>query len=496
MICPQARVRFSSQVQGDYLMHFGIKGQRWGIRRFQNEDRSLTEEGKRRYGVGLGHQKQSSTDDPSVFAVRTEAEREKEAKRLESIMEKAVREQEKATNALYEASQTRYMSREDDGNYEKAYLLFDKANKDVKDLKILQKINNQKHISQHRLNLEQKYLEKGMSPEQAKIAAYKRDRTEKIIAISAVTTMAVAGAWLYKNHMADVDKIIPKDTLLQNLSTDPNKGVSDAFYATYDPADNRKYERLFGGGHLQGMANNPLARLMGLADKVDVQKMSAQAMSEMKIAGANVGRETANELIKSDKFYRDSIQAMLQSHGVGNNKNLGLLMEMNGMPGYMNVQDAVYGGKTLNKNGFNFINRMLVDHGHAGQAASDKLFTALRKKGYDGVIDLNDVFNSGYDAKAPVVIFNGGKKLGNITRATIDPDTVQVGKAFEEGKIVAKRIANIVVPGYAGLKGAEKAGAIYRSRYAERKVILEYKKQHPNTRMNDEQILKSVLKRS
>lgn len=32
-----------------YLIHHGIKGQRWGIRRYQNEDGSLTEEGKQRY---------------------------------------------------------------------------------------------------------------------------------------------------------------------------------------------------------------------------------------------------------------------------------------------------------------------------------------------------------------------------------------------------------------------------------------------------------------
>lgn len=34
-----------------YLAHYGIKGQKWGIRRFQNEDGSLTDEGKRRYNV-------------------------------------------------------------------------------------------------------------------------------------------------------------------------------------------------------------------------------------------------------------------------------------------------------------------------------------------------------------------------------------------------------------------------------------------------------------
>lgn len=35
-----------------YLSHHGIKGQQWGNRRFQNEDGSLTEAGKHRYGVG------------------------------------------------------------------------------------------------------------------------------------------------------------------------------------------------------------------------------------------------------------------------------------------------------------------------------------------------------------------------------------------------------------------------------------------------------------
>lgn len=33
----------------NYLAHYGIKGQQWGVRRFQNEDGTLTEEGKSRY---------------------------------------------------------------------------------------------------------------------------------------------------------------------------------------------------------------------------------------------------------------------------------------------------------------------------------------------------------------------------------------------------------------------------------------------------------------
>lgn len=41
-------------MEKEYLSHHGIKGQKWGVRRYQKSDGSYTDEGKRRYGVSSG----------------------------------------------------------------------------------------------------------------------------------------------------------------------------------------------------------------------------------------------------------------------------------------------------------------------------------------------------------------------------------------------------------------------------------------------------------
>lgn len=45
------RLYHSALMDEDALMHWGIQGMKWGIRRYQNEDGTLTPEGKKRYKV-------------------------------------------------------------------------------------------------------------------------------------------------------------------------------------------------------------------------------------------------------------------------------------------------------------------------------------------------------------------------------------------------------------------------------------------------------------
>lgn len=44
------KVRKNEMDYPTYLIHYGIEGQKWGVRRFQNEDGTYTQEGlERRY---------------------------------------------------------------------------------------------------------------------------------------------------------------------------------------------------------------------------------------------------------------------------------------------------------------------------------------------------------------------------------------------------------------------------------------------------------------
>lgn len=53
----------------NYLAHFGVLGQKWGIRRYQNEDGTLTDEGRKHYGKTL------QKSEKNIWSVRSKIQK-------------------------------------------------------------------------------------------------------------------------------------------------------------------------------------------------------------------------------------------------------------------------------------------------------------------------------------------------------------------------------------------------------------------------------------
>jgi hypothetical protein len=67
--------------KGDnFLAHHGIIGQRWGVRRYQNHDGSLTAAGRRRYGTSKAERIRKSVKNKVKGDKKTQAEREAQSR--------------------------------------------------------------------------------------------------------------------------------------------------------------------------------------------------------------------------------------------------------------------------------------------------------------------------------------------------------------------------------------------------------------------------------
>lgn len=85
--------------ENDYLAHHGILGQKWGVRRYQNSDGSLTTEGKARYGKSLIENDKGFHDKFSVYSTKYVIK-----KKDRDAIYKKTREGQELRKSLYESS--------------------------------------------------------------------------------------------------------------------------------------------------------------------------------------------------------------------------------------------------------------------------------------------------------------------------------------------------------------------------------------------------------
>lgn len=219
----------------DELYHWGIKGQRWGERRFQNEDGSWTPEGRERYGKG---------DDAKTKArITYNTQKYKADLKSKAQKEKDARAAKEERNRIKENSKTMLLAR-------KKQSKFDRLNK-----KEEARLSNQgrpggrtfgktKNMSDeelqnaiNRLKLQAEYNKQYVLATSPNSALAKADRffegpTGKFVADLAVRTLpditkAVVNKSLEKEKgLSDLEKREKEATIAKNLAEAQSKNAT------------------------------------------------------------------------------------------------------------------------------------------------------------------------------------------------------------------------------------------------------------------------------
>lgn len=97
----------------DYLAHHGIKNQKWGQRRFQNYDGSLTSEGRKRYGVGESNLSKRERKQAEKAKAKAAKERAKVNSKKKADAQKAAEQKQKRMDYLRDHPEKIYKYRKE-----------------------------------------------------------------------------------------------------------------------------------------------------------------------------------------------------------------------------------------------------------------------------------------------------------------------------------------------------------------------------------------------
>ena len=101
---------FDDPEELNYLIHYGVKGMKWGVRRYQNDDGSLTPNGRKHYGYGDG--KISDLVKKYKNKKKMQKVREAKAKKAEEAIK--AKEQEEAAKKPVDMSNKKFTDKKKD----------------------------------------------------------------------------------------------------------------------------------------------------------------------------------------------------------------------------------------------------------------------------------------------------------------------------------------------------------------------------------------------
>jgi hypothetical protein len=200
---------------------------------------------------------------------------------------------------------------------------------------------------------------------------------------------AAAGYYLYRTVGKQYfDSMILKGTTFQTMTHRPelvNQGK--AFYASFSKLDNARYRAYFGQGGFK---------------PDNKYKVTGKFINNTKVAGLKTSNKTFNDLLKTDKQFKDSVEKLGFKDHIDLNKR--------------GLRDTLY-----------------VDLGKGTRQDYDyvrnKFINTLKDKGYSGLLDYQDRSGKYFKANSATILF--GNNYGNVKYSQITDSEI-----FKAKKII------------------------------------------------------------
>ena len=384
------------------LYHYGILGMKWGVRRYQNKDGSLTNAGRRHYygdaSVARAHSKyqEAKANRKVAKGLKNNARRQAIIPTKKNLMAygNAMRGHSKAKNKEYR-SEFEYKTKREAARIRAKNIEF-------------------KEKSKYRQKLEAQYKKLGLSDEDAQAAANRKIRAEKILAASAALTVAACAAYAYSKHRKNkIDGIIKAGEALQRIEMQDTGGkLHEVFYVAKGKHDMNRYKGLLGFTR---------AKQTGHA-----YMMKLEAASDIKVASKDKARKAFGDLLNNDKDFRSSF-------GFG---------------------DRSFTTREIN-NMYEKFNRLIVSRSMPRDSVN-KFYDKLKSAGYGAIQDVNDMEYSGYKAKNPLIVFDNAS--GNISVKSVEEMTDVDGMGLAYAKELMKAYGEASIDKLLGKQGLAIAG--------------------------------------
>lgn len=356
-----------------YLAHHGIEGQKWGVRRYQNPDGSLTEAGRIRY----------------YKAARKQYKAEWEATNKRKLKKDNRKDQE----SFKEYAMSKY-----EGDWLKDKKLYDK------------KVETNSHIAISATAMAG-ILAIGGAMVVAGATDAKNQKISDDMSSVALKTKGIFGVGTNRLNDVDSDYTLAKGQKIYRKIGDKdniNNGKNEMFVST-----NKQDKSLYGAQMGTAYVNKDTGEYTRSKKPTDGYDVTMRTNKDIKIAGRDAWQKATENAFIRNQYYDDM---------KGQEGPISALAKAQNRP-VIEIKKAMYDGvkEELDKNAPRYKSTSAAENLNSGIVSKDvkvngesKLspmansvlkyaINDLKRNGYGGVIDLND---AGILAKTPTILFD------------------------------------------------------------------------------------------